>query len=52
MWMYINMKTERTIDFYPAETPISIADHLLWLCKMMEASASDIAVEEAAASVA
>ena len=46
------MKTERTIDFYPAETPISMADHLLWLCKMMEASASDIATEETATKVA
>ena len=46
------MKTERTIHFSPTDIPISMADHLLWLCKMMEASASDIATEETAANVA
>ena len=30
------MKTERTIEFCPSETPIGRADHVLYLCKMME----------------
>ena len=46
------MKTERTINFYPAEIPISMTDHLLWMCKMMEASASAGATEETATNVA
>ena len=46
------MRTERTIDFLPAEIPISMADYLLCLCKMMEASVSDIATEETATNVA
>ena len=46
------MKTERKIEFYPAETLIDMAEHLLCLCKMMEASTSDVVVERPATYVA
>ena len=46
------MKAERTIEFYPTETSIGMADHLLCLCKMMEAATSDVVAERPAAYVA
>ena len=32
------MKNKRTINVHSTDIPISMADHLLFLCKMMEAT--------------
>ena len=45
------MKTERTLHCFYTDNPISMTDHLLCLCKMMEAS-EDIITENLVTNVA